>query len=463
MVTSLTGGGPSNNPVFGSPFGTNINPITGQPNLNLTQAAQGYNGGFPGVDQRNQFIQSVADPLSPNAYSTVPWFNSMPTPPGYVPSPLFGAARAGYNPNQQTAMTDAMGGPQQPNVGDQFMQQAIAALNQQGGGPSEGDLQSQANQQASLKYGPLIQALQQNLGSAKANTAEASKNIGGLYNNLGQALAAQMPVITNQFSAAENKSKQDYQTLLSQINSNYQGAKDAQAAELQKLNIQAALPQSTQQLDSDKQYLSGQASNNGQALNDAMRLMGQGESDFAQRASMIAPMTGANLQSGLAAQLNTLQNQINQQIAGYKGQQSASAADLFNQLKSAAAESSSKQQQQNFDNIYRMAELEKLTHPDAFASPKPPTSNYKGISGVSSYLKDNSSVADPNQLYSDFMGFAGSKDYAALPGPGGIGEPTLETAWQGLKQYAQQNDPAISPAGLQELYNALAIKYGKYS
>jgi len=457
MSSSLTGGGGS-----GSPF--NINPLAPPSWL----SNNGANGGYPGVDQRNQFIQSVADPTAPSNYSTVPWYNSLATPPGYVPSPLWGASRTSYmatNPGQQTAMTDALGGSNLPSVGDQFMQQAIAALNSQtGGGPSDSDLRNQANQQAALKYDPLIQALQQNLGSAKTNSVEASKKVGDLYGGLARALAAQMPVITNQFKAAEDQSKQNYANLTNQINSNYQGAQDAQAAELQRLNIQAALPQSTQQLNADRQYLGNQAANNGQSIDDALRLMGQGESDFAHRASIIAPQQGANLQADLASKLNDLQNQINQQIAGYKGQEAASAADLFSQLQSSASKSAASQQQANFENIIKMAQLEKLTHPDAFSgAPKPPTSDYKGIGGVGSYIADNSKVADPNELMSDFMGFAQSKDYAGLTGPGGIGEPSLETAWQGLQQYVRQNDPSITPAGLQELYNALAIKYGKYS
>lgn len=458
MPAGLPGGG---GPPPGSPYNVN-NPLAAFGWFN------GNNGGFPGANQRNQFIQSSANPESPSNYSAVPWFNSLATPPGYVPSPLYGASRASYiatNPAQQTAMTDAMGGANLPSVGDDFMQQAIAALNaQSGGGPNESDLRSQANQQASLKYDPLIQALQQNLGSAKTNSANASHKIGDLYGSLGKALAAQMPVITNQFHAAENQSKQDYSTLTNQISSNYQGAQNAQAAELQKLNIQAALPQSTQQLNADQQYLGNQARTNGQSVNDALGLMGQGEADFAQRASIMAPQQGANLQADLASKLNDLQNQINQQIAGYKGQEAASAADLFGQLQSSASKNAAGQQQANFDNIIKMAQLEKLTHPDAFAgAPKPPTSNYKGIGGVGSYIADNSKVADPNELMGDFMGFAQSKDYAGLTGPGGLGEPTLESAWQGLQQYVKQNDPSITPAGLQELYNALAIKYGKYS
>jgi hypothetical protein len=266
------------------------------------------------------------------------------------------------------------------------------------------------------------------------------------------------------FANAENKSKQDYATLNDQINSNYQNAQAAQADELQKLGIQAALGQSTEKLGRDQQYLSGQAATNGQALNDSMRLMGQGQADFAQRASMIAPTQGANMQANLATQLQQLENQINQQIAGYKGQEASTAADLFSQLQAAAQKNSSSQQQQNFDNVLKMAQLEKLTHPDAFATPKTPKpTQYNGISGVGNYFADNADVADPNQLMKDFMGFAQSPDYAGLTGPGGIGTATLETAWQGLQKYAQQADPGITPAGLQELYNALTIKYGKYN
>jgi len=472
MPASKSGDGAS-----GSPFQINaLNPYGMTGVNNGFMMGQGpyppidlnsQNGGYPGVDQRNQFIQGNANPLSQSNYFPAPWFNSLPTPPGYVPSPLAGASRASYiatNPAQQTAMTDAMGGANLPSIGDQFFQQALAALNSQvGGGPSNSDLQNQANQQAGLKYDPLIQQLQQNLGSAKKNEADASGKIGDLYNSLGRALAAQMPVITNQFKNAEDQSQRDYSTLTSQINSNYQNAQAAQADELQKLGIQAALGQSTEKLGRDQQYLSGQASANGQALNDAMRLMGQGQSDFAQRASMIAPTQGANMQASLATQLQNLENQINQEIAGYQSQKGAAAADLFSQLQSAASKNAASQQQQNFDNVIKMAQLEKLTHPDAFATPKPPDAKYKGISGVGSYLADNSSVADPEEIMQDFMGYAQSPTYAGLTGPGGIGSPTLETAWQGLQQYVKQNDPNITPAGLQELYNALSIKYGKYS
>lgn len=350
------------------------------------------------------------------------------------------------------------------NPGMDIMSNLYAQLAGLGSGPSTADLTNQANQQASLKYDPLIQQLQQNLGTAKTNEGQASTQVGGLYNSLGKALAAQMPVITNQFNQQEDQSKQNYATLQNQIQSNYQNAQNAQAAELQKLGIQAALPQSTQKMQSDQQYLTNQAGVNGQALNDAMRTMGQGQSDFMQRASAIAPTQGANIQSSMAQQLLQLENAIGQQIAGYKGQEGAAASALLAQLQNQASSNSNKAQTNLIDQTMKMAELEKLTNPGIFGlAPKAPTATkYKGINGVGQYFQDNASTNDPNALQTTFNDFAISPQYAQLSGPGGAGSPTLETAWPVLHQIAMQENPGISNSALNELYNALAIKMGKY-
>jgi hypothetical protein len=449
-------GGPA---LIGSPFSSSFGANPFAPNMNSSNA----NGGYPGVDARNQFIQS-ANPTPGADAQVFPFYNQTNT--GTTTGiPYFGAALNGYNQTaqgQQTGLADALAGGG-ASLGNQFYQDALNNLNSFSM-PDQATLQQEAQQQAGLKYDPLIQQLQQNLSSAQTNEKQASGQIGDMYNSLGKALAAQIPTITQQFANSQAQSQNQYQTLQDQIKNNYQGAKDAQAAELQKLGIQAALPQSTQQLNSDQQYLGNQAAVNGQAVSDAMKTMGQGQADWTQRASQIAPQQGANIQANLATQLLNLQNQINQQIGGYRGQESAAASSLLSQLTNQAQKDYQTNQTQSLDQSYKLAELMKLTNPGAFGvAPKAPTAaKYKGVSGVASYLADNANTADPNQMMSDYTGFTGSPAYAQMTGPGGIGAPTLETSFQGLQQYLQQNDPSISPQGLQELYNALAIKYGKY-
>ena len=461
MVSYTTPGG-SPSPFGGSPFAINFNSNPFAPNVQSSDT--NANGGYPGVDARNQFIQS-ANPTPGSDAQVFPFFNQTNT--GTTTGiPYFGATLQGYNQTaagQQTGLTDALGGDTANSLGQSFYQDALNNLSSLTM-PSQSTLEQQAKQQAGLKYDPLIQQLQQSLGSAQTNEKNASGQIGSMYDALGRALAAQMPKITQQFANSEAQSNNQYQTLQNQISNNYQGAKNAQQAELQQLGIQAALPQSTQQLNADQQYLGGQASVNGQALQDAMKEMGQGQADWTQRSSQIAPEQGANIQASLATQLLNLQNQINQEIAGYKGQESAAASSLLGQLTSQAQKDYQTNQTQSLDQSYKLAELMKLTNPGAFGTaPKAPTATkYKGVSGVASYLADNSQTADPNQMMADYTGFTGSPAYAQMTGPGGIGAPTLETSFQGLQQYLQQNDPSISPQGLEELYNALAIKYGKY-
>lgn len=455
MPVQASGNG---NPLNGSPFGVNFNTNPFAPNVNSSDA-----GAYPGADARNQFIQS-ANPTPGSDAQVFPFYNQTLT--GTTTGiPYFGASLAGYNQTaqgQQTGLTDAMGGSTQ-GLGDQFYQDALNNLNSLSM-PDANTLQQEANQQAGLKYDPLIQQLQQSLGTAQTNEKSASGQIGDMYNSLGKALAAQIPAITSQFANSESQSQNQYQNLQSQITNNYQGAKDAQAAELQKLGIQAALPQSTQQLNSDQQYLGNQAATNGQAVQDAMKEMGQGQADWTQRSSQIAPEQGANIQAGLATQLLNLQNQVNQEIAGYKGQESASASSLLTQLTGQAQKDYQTNQTNSLDQSYKMAELMKLTNPGAFGvAPKAPTATkYNGVSGVSQYLADNSATDDPNQMMSDYTGFIQSPAYAQLTGPSGAGAPTLESSFQGLQQYLQQSDPNISPQGLEELYNALAIKYKQY-
>jgi len=456
MVAITTPGGGGGTTAPGSPF----NSGNQYPFLNYNPLATQQPG------------QSLMDFLNTRSVNGMPPADSLP-----LPQTQYTPAGSGYDfpagpPDAGPPGTVIPGdgipvsqGPSSPdNPGQDIMNGLYSQLAALGAGPSVGDLTKQANQQASLKYDPLIQQLQQNLGMAKTNEAQASTQIGGLYNSLGKALAAQMPVITNQFNQQEDQSRQNYATLQNQIQSNYQNAQAAQEAELQKLGIQAALPQSTQQMQSDEQYLKNQAGTNGQALNDAMRLEGQGQADFMQRASAIAPTQGANLQASLAQQLLQLENSINQQIAGYRGQEGAAAQSILAQLQNQASGSLNKQQSDLIDQTMKMAELEKLTNPGIFGTaPKAPSATkYKGISGVPQYFQDNASLNDPGALENIFQTFATSPDYAKLSGPGGIGSPTLETAWPLLQQDAMSMIPGIPQSALEELYNALAIKLGKF-
>lgn len=464
MTASMTGGGGSslNNllgvngqSIYGSPFAV-PSFLQGQPDPT--------NGGYPGVDARNAFIPTNPNQSGPSTFVS-PFYNQLNNSgdPNYVPSPLnlTPGQRQTYL-GQYNGLTNAGGGaPSNPGM-DIYNGLLQQLANMQG--PSTADLQSQANQQASLKYDPLIKQLQDNLSSAKTNEGQASQKVGDLYNSLGRAIAAQLPGITQQFSAQEDQSRQNYATLQDQIKNNYQGAQAAQAAELQKLGIQAALPQSTQKLQDDQQYLTGQAANNGQAINDAMRMMGQGQKDFMQRASAIAPTQGTNLQASLAQQLLNLQNSINQQIAGYQSQKGQAAASILSQLQNQASANYGKQQSDLIDQTMKLAQLENLTNPGIFGEkPKAPAEpSYKGISGVSKYFADNAGTNDPNALMKMFNDFENSNQLRQLTGPGGIGSPTLETAWPVLQQIATSEMPGIPNSALQELFNALAIKYGKY-
>lgn len=385
-----------------------------------------------------------------------PTSNQPYSPP---PGPMNGPANVFTGANSQQLLGSA------PSTGDDLYNNLLAQLGQMGGPPDINALTALANQEAALKYDPLIQQLQGNLTSAQNNEKTASSKIGDLYGSLGKGLAAQIPGITQQFAAQQGQANQQYNQLQQQIQNNYQGAQAAQAAELQKLGIQAALPQSTQQLNKDQAYQTSQAANNGKAVGDAINQMGQGQQDFFQRASAIAPMTGANTQSDLAQKLLQLQNQINSQIAGYKGQQGADAQTLLMQLEQQAAQQGQTSQNNLISQTKNLAELQNLVHPGIFGS-KPSAANpkYKGIQGIQQYLGENSNIADPNQLYSDLNALENDKTFQQLTGPGGIGSPNLETAWPELQALVKQIDPNTfnNNAAMTELFNALAIKYGKY-
>ena len=206
-------------------------------------------------------------PISQNpSENPFPFYNTDTTQG--IPSPLTPSAQAQYG-LQSTGFSS--GSPSGGSTGDDLYNSLIQQLaGISNGGADIASLTALANQEAGLKYDPLISQLQGNLTTAQNNEATASKNIGGLYDSLGKGLAAQIPGITQQYAAQQNQSQQDYANLQNQIQNNYQGAQQAQQAELEKLGIQAALPQSTQELNLDQAYQQSQASNNGQALQAAI-------------------------------------------------------------------------------------------------------------------------------------------------------------------------------------------------
>jgi len=398
----------------------------------------------------NPTIAQQAPSAAPNG-TTFPFYNA---PSGQVPSPLLPNQQSGYQQQQYGYTNAPLSGD--TNAYDQLLGQ-LAQIQQ----PNTADLALQAQQQAGLKYDPLIQQLQDSLTTAQGNEKAASDKIGGLYGSLGKALASYVPQITSQYNAAEDQSNANYAKLQQQIQANYQGAQDQQAAELQRLGIQAALPQSTQRLQQDQNYLGNQAATNGQSLNDALKLMGQGEADFAQRASMIAPMQGANTQSDLAQKLLQLQNQTNQQIAGYQGQKQADIAALLPQLQAAALKSYNDQQTQMIDQTSKLAQLNKLINPDVYSQP---TQNYKGASGATQYLADVNAgnPSEAQNLVAILNTFLASPDNAALSGLGGVGSPNVPQEYQALAKFTKNKGGQLSDAELQQLYNALSIQAGKY-
>lgn len=455
------------NPNYGNPigqFGGDYASLNSYLNQGATPPAYADNGTSNLMNNLGNFVAGIsnaatqANQLASNQYKPVngpgtpfvdQFANPRQFPPGYL----------GIENNFGQATP-----PAQPTFQDQLwsnLQDQLAGIQGQG----NQDFSQQANQQAAVRYDPLIQQLQIAEANAKTNEGTASQRVGDLYNSLGRALAAQIPVVTNQFNNAEDQSKQNYQNLQNSITANYQNAQDQQAAQLQKLGIQAALPQSTQGLQRDQQYLTNQANVNGQALNSALQTMGQGQADFVQRLSQLAPMAGSNLQADLAQKLLELQNTYENQIAGYKNQEGALAQSLLGQLQTAAQTNIGKETSQAISDAMNTAKFAQLINPTVFGRitgtplAKTATSKTGPYQNVESLVNQN--TQDPNEqtkLMGLFNSMLNSDVMNQGPQAGQQITPTAE--YNLMLQAAQSQGQQLSPGEQQQLLN-MALAYNK--
>lgn len=248
---------------------------------------------------------------------------------------------------------------QQEQAQDPFtllQQQLFNAANNIDAGPTSSleQLRAMATQQAGAQYDPIIKALMAEMGG-KTNRAERNqKTATDMYGGLSKDYLSQLPEMTAQFAAEDKATNSRYDQAQSAMNAEYQENAGAQDALLKQLGIQAAAPDASREMQTDRAYFANQSEMDQQAALSNLNEQQMAQTNYQQNLGSNAKMAGANLSSDIRNQLEDYLTQANSQLTSLQGQRGGAIETLLAQMQSQQADAQEKARQQQFDNMMKM-------------------------------------------------------------------------------------------------------------
>lgn len=219
-------------------------------------------------------------------------------------------------------------------------------------------LQALASNQASGQFDPLIQALQGEMQSKQsrgvANQGEARQ----MYGSLADDIANQLPEITNRMSQASQQAQDQYANTQNAMQGEYQKNAQAQNELFQKLGIQAAAPDASQQAMDDQAYFQQQSKLDETNAVQALQQMMQSDVGYNQKTSQNTRLAGENTAQDIGNQLEDYMTQANSKLGGLQsGKQSAMNA-MLQQLQMQDQQRIQTGQQAEYQKMMDMAKLQ---------------------------------------------------------------------------------------------------------
>lgn len=202
-------------------------------------------------------------------------------------------------------------------------------------------IRKRAKNAASMEYNPQIAAVRQMLQSTRKEGRDDIADTSAAYQALQAAIQGQIPGVNKVYDDAQAQQQALYEKLTGDIDARYNATADRNAAEFERLGIQAATPSTGAALTSDRDFLSGIAGLQGAGIQGALELQQRGAAGMTQANANRAGFEGANQQremrESLAEKILALRTQKGS-LVGNKARARRELTDQYHQEAIAQAE-----------------------------------------------------------------------------------------------------------------------------
>jgi hypothetical protein len=250
-------------------------------------------------------------------------------------------------------------------------------------------LLQQATGTAGAQYDPLIEQLKAEMARTEKRGKANQGEVKSMYNALAQDIASEMPAITQQMSQASQETEQRYNQTQQQLKSQYDQQAQQQAELYQKLGIQAAAPEASQQAREDQAYFQQQSANDEAAALQLLSEMKNSDISYNRQSSDNTRLAGVNAAADIQAQLEDYLQQAGGQLAGLRGSRESAIQAMLAELQQADSQRIAQQEEQEYDRLMDMFNLQLKMQEMADKRASQSNSLFKGIngpSGASNYL-----------------------------------------------------------------------------
>ncbi|MFE1914988.1 hypothetical protein [Streptomyces anandii] len=291
-------------------------------------------------------------------------------------------------------------------------------------------LLNQAQGTAGAQFDPLIAELQGQIKSTTNRGHNNQKQAEQMYNALAQDIASQMPEITNQMSQASKETENRYDQTQQALQGEYDKQASNQAALLQKLGIQAAAPEASQQAMDDQAYFQQQSKSDEANALALLNEMKNADVSYNRQSADNTRLAGVNTAQDIGAQLEDYLQQANSKLGGLKaGRESAiqSALAQLQQQDQARVDKQNETQYSHLMDLFnlqlKMQQMQQQQNQSLFKGTNGPSGASNYLSGIygnqdsfsSKAIMDaiNDVMADPNVIAGKYD--SGNKDMYGNP------------------------------------------------
>lgn len=250
-------------------------------------------------------------------------------------------------------------------------------------------LLAQAQGTAGAQFDPLISELQAQMEATQKRGTRNQAQAKQMYGDLATDIAAQMPEITNQMAAASRETTDRYNSTQAALQGEYQKQAEAQNALFQKLGIQAAAPEASQQAMEDQAYFQNQLQSDEISARQLLSEMKNADVSYNRQSADNTRLAGVNTAQDIGAQLEDYLQQAGGKLSGLKAGRESAIQSALAQLQQQDSERIATQEDQQYDRLMDLFNLQlkmQEMQNEAASSQKPLFKGTNGPSGAANYL-----------------------------------------------------------------------------
>ena len=193
------------------------------------------------------------------------------------------------------------------------------------------DVAKRAQNAAAMEYNPQLDAIRQMIGQTQTEGQRGIQQTGDAYSALQKSIQGQVPGVNKAYDDTQAQQAALYAKLTGDIDARYNATQGRDAAEFERLGIQAATPSTGAALTSDRDFLSGIAGLQGAGIQGALELQQRGAVDLTRGNANRAGLAGANAQTDMRQELASKILELRSQKTSLKGNKARSRRELMDQ------------------------------------------------------------------------------------------------------------------------------------